>query len=163
MGDAKRNTEAVSEFVERFASELAEAGMPRMPSRVFSCLMAHDRGVLTSAQLSERLQVSPAAVSGAVGYLVRVGLVSREREPGSRRDRYRVRDNAWFESMAQRDETMLRWIRVLKEGVDAVGGDSAAGRRLSESGEFFAFMMAELSGVLDRWRARQGIGPTGTP
>ncbi|WP_327301303.1 MULTISPECIES: GbsR/MarR family transcriptional regulator [Streptomyces] len=158
-----QEAEAVSEFVERFASELAEAGMQMMPARIFSCLMAEDSGVLTSAELSERLHVSPAAVSGAIGYLARVGLVSREREPGSRRDRYRVRNNAWFESMAQRDELMLRWIRVLNEGVDTIGGGTPAGQRLAESSEFFEFLMNELTGVLARWRALQSQQAARTP
>ncbi|MFD1046977.1 CoA-transferase, partial [Kibdelosporangium lantanae] len=36
----------------------------------------------------ELLQVSPAAISGAVRYLTTVNMISREREPGSRRDSY---------------------------------------------------------------------------
>ena len=35
------------------------------------------------------LRISPAAVSGAVRYLIRLGLVHKERVPGSRRDCYR--------------------------------------------------------------------------
>src|SRR5438067_1988526 len=96
----RRGTEAVGEFVERFAAQLVDAGMPRMPSRVFACLLASETGVLTSAELGERLQISPAAVSGAVRYLSQVNMLSREREPGSRRDRYRVHSDQWYEALA---------------------------------------------------------------
>lgn len=75
-----------STFVERFAADMTEAGMQRMGARVFACLLASDDGALTSARLAERLRISPAAVSGAVRYLAQVRLVSREREPGSRRE-----------------------------------------------------------------------------
>ncbi len=143
---------AVSEFVERFAAELVVAGMGRMPSRIFSCLMAEESGVLTSAELSERLRISPAAVSGAMRYLIQIGLVAKEREPGSRRDRYRVLDDAWFESLTRRDELMLRWIRVLRDGEVTVGAGTVAGERLAESAAFFEFMIDELHGMLGRWR-----------
>jgi hypothetical protein len=51
---------AVRRFVERFAQLLMEAGMPRMPSRAFACLLAEDSGRLTAAEFAERVQVSPA-------------------------------------------------------------------------------------------------------
>jgi DNA-binding transcriptional regulator GbsR (MarR family) len=159
VGEFQRDEQAVSDFVERFAAELTEAGVPRMPSRVFSCLMAEDSGALSSAELAERLRVSPAAISGAVRYLAQMSLVSREREPGSRRERYRVHDNVWYESMTRRDRIVDRWGRALLTGVDAVGTDSPAGRRLTESAEFFQFLLDEMQTVLDRWkqhRAEQG-------
>lgn len=147
--------QAMSDFVERFAAELVVAGMGRMPARIFSCLMAEESGVLTSAELSERLQISPAAVSGAMRYLIQVGLVAKEREPGSRRDRYRVLNDVWFESLTRRDEILLRWIRVLKEGETAVGVGTVAAERLAESAAFFEFMIDELHGMLGRWRAHR--------
>ncbi|MEU6970927.1 MarR family transcriptional regulator [Kitasatospora aureofaciens] len=147
----------MADFVERFAAELVVAGMGRMPSRIFSCLMAEESGVLTSAELSERLQISPAAVSGGMRYLIQVGLVAKEREPGSRRDRYRVLNDVWFESLTRRDELLLRWIRVLKEGETTVGAGTAAGKRLEESAAFFEFMIDELHGMLGRWREHRAM------
>jgi len=84
---------AVGKFIEQFASVLVEAGIPRMPARVFAALLAEDSGKLTAAELSERLQASPAAVSGGVRYLIGVGMVRREGEPRSRKHHYRVPDN----------------------------------------------------------------------
>ncbi|MFJ9696041.1 GbsR/MarR family transcriptional regulator [Kitasatospora sp. NPDC101183] len=155
-----RGDRAVSDFVERFAAELVVAGMGRMPSRIFACLMAEESGVLTSAELSERLKISPAAVSGAVRYLIQVGLVAKEREPGSRRDRFRVLNDVWYESLTRRDEIMTRWIRVLREGESTVGTGTAAAARMAETAEFFEFMIKELHGMLERWRTRHEA-PTG--
>ena len=61
----------VDRYVERFAINLVEAGLPRMPSRVFAALLVSEEGKLTAAELAKQLQVSPAAVSGAVRYLPR--------------------------------------------------------------------------------------------
>ncbi|MDX6331778.1 MAG: hypothetical protein QOI83_4161 [Streptomycetaceae bacterium] len=147
---AQENPEAVT-FVERFAAEMVEAGMQRMPARIFTALLASEEGALTSAELGERLQISPAAVSGAVRYLAQVGMVSREREPGSRRERYRVGDQ-WYESISNRNQLLARWENALQAGAAAVGPGTAAGHRLAETAEFFAFMQKELLDMMDRWR-----------
>jgi DNA-binding transcriptional regulator GbsR (MarR family) len=148
-------SEPVLRFIERFASVLIEGGVPRMPARVFSALLATDSGRLTSAELAELLQVSPAAVSGAVRYLTQVGLVAREREPGSRRDVYRVHDDQWYEAIVRREPLLSRWERAVLEGIDAVGADTPAGRRLADTAEFFEFLEAETPAMLERWRAQR--------
>ncbi|MFG2696121.1 GbsR/MarR family transcriptional regulator [Kitasatospora sp. NPDC048407] len=153
--DAQRDPAAVSEFVERFATVLTDAGFPRMSARVFTALLTADSGRLTSAELGELLQISPAAVSGAVRYLTQVDLVSREREPGTRRDRYRIHDHVWYEATANRDRTLSRFDSSLAEGVDALGPDTPAGQRLAESLEFFAFLRVEIQQMLQRWRDRE--------
>ncbi|MFP8907821.1 GbsR/MarR family transcriptional regulator [Streptomyces atacamensis] len=145
----------VAEFVERFAAELTEAGMQRMASRVFACLLTEDSGVLGSAELSERLRISPAAVSGAIRYLSQVHLVTREREPGSRRERYRVHADVWHEAITDRDALLGRWSTTFDQGIKAVGPDTPAGRRIAETAEFFDFMRRELALMLDRWHAHR--------
>src|SRR6478735_10387266 len=110
-----RDPEAVSKFVEGFAAQLVEAGMQRMPARVFAALLASDSGSLTSAELGEGLRVSPAAVSGAVRYLSQQHMVSREREPGSRRERYRVHGDQWYEALTNREAVIKRWEGALRE------------------------------------------------
>ncbi|MFF1646896.1 GbsR/MarR family transcriptional regulator [Streptomyces sp. NPDC058240] len=147
-----RDAEAVSRFVERFASDMTEAGMQRMASRVFAALLADDDGCMTSAELALALQISPAAVSGAVNYLTQVSMVGREREPGSRRDRYRVHDEVWYTTFVSRDRVLTRWENTLKEGARTLGEDTPAGARLIETAAFFEFLQDELGGLMDRWR-----------
>ncbi|GAA3883280.1 GbsR/MarR family transcriptional regulator [Streptomyces sedi] len=148
---------AVSEFVERFAADLLAAGFQRMAARVFACLSVSEEGALTSSELAERLRISPAAVSGAVRYLAQIYLVSREREPGSRRERYRLHQDVWYETMTQRDQYLRRWETTARAGVDVVGADSSAGRRLEETADFMAFLGEEMSGIMDRWHARRSV------
>ncbi|MEU0189298.1 MarR family transcriptional regulator [Streptomyces afghaniensis] len=152
---AGRNTEAVSRFVEHFAAQLVEAGLPRMPARVFAALLASDTGTLTSAELGEQLQISPAAVSGAVRYLAQVHMVSREREPGSRRERYRVHSDQWYEALTNRNAIIKRWEDALREGVTSLGADSPAGRRLAETLAFFEFVETEVEAMMERWRVHR--------
>ncbi|MFG2023556.1 GbsR/MarR family transcriptional regulator [Streptomyces sp. NPDC048825] len=151
-GAAGRDPEAVSKFVESFAAQLVEAGMQRMAARVFAALLASDSGAMTSVELGEQLQISPAAVSGAVRYLAQQHMVSREREPGSRRERYRVHSNQWYEAITNRDAVLKRWEYTLREGVDGLGPETPAGRRLAETLAFFEFLEGELVMLMDRWR-----------
>jgi DNA-binding transcriptional regulator GbsR (MarR family) len=150
-----RDTGAVDTFVERFAQVLVDAGMPRIASRIFVTILATDSAQLTAGELAEALKASPAAISGGVRYLAQLGMVQRGREPGSRRDYYRVENDVWYRTISQRDELMSRWSATLAEGVDALGKDTAAGERIAESVEFFAFIRAELDGLIERWEARK--------
>jgi DNA-binding transcriptional regulator GbsR (MarR family) len=148
-------TDAAARFIERFASVLVESGVPRMPARVFAALLTIDSGRLTASELAELLQVSPAAVSGAVRYLTQVSLISREREPGSRRDVYRLHDDQWYEAIVRREPLLQRWERAVLEGVEAVGSATPAGRRLRDTADFFEFLQAEMPALLERWRAQR--------
>ena len=148
-----RDEEAVIRFVERFADTFVEAGMPRMPSRVFCRLLATDSGRLTAAELAEALQASPAAISGAVQYLTGVELVRREREPGSRRDHYAVRHGLWYQMMLERRALLDHWAATLREGIEAVSPSSEAAGRLRETLDFFEFLSVEMPAMLERWRA----------
>ncbi|MFI2634262.1 GbsR/MarR family transcriptional regulator [Streptomyces collinus] len=150
-----RDAEAVSRFVESFAAQLVEAGMARMPARVFAALLSSDEGSMSSAELGEQLRISPAAVSGAVRYLAQTHMVSREREPGSRRERYRVHGNQWYEALTNRETVIKRWEGALREGVTSLGAGTPAGRRMAETLAFFEFIEAEIVEMMERWRVHR--------
>ncbi|HEX6352051.1 GbsR/MarR family transcriptional regulator [Actinophytocola sp.] len=150
---------AVERFVEQFAMLLADAGMQRMPARVFGALLVTDAGKLTAGEVSDMLRVSPAAVSGAVRYLMQVGLIVRRRDPGERRDHYEVTDDLWYEAYANRDPQLKQWAEVMAVGVAAVGADTKAGWRLETSRQFFEFLRAEIPDLLRRWREYQQDPP----
>jgi DNA-binding transcriptional regulator GbsR (MarR family) len=153
MDGRSRDEDAVARFVERFALTFSEAGVPRMPARVFSALLVADEGKRTAAELAETLKVSPAAVSNAVRYLTQVGLVAREREPGERRDHYRIHGgDTWYEVTIRRDAMLVRWQEDLREGIEAVGADTPAGKRLEETRRFYQFVHEETPRLLERWR-----------
>ncbi|MFF0014637.1 GbsR/MarR family transcriptional regulator [Streptomyces sp. NPDC005374] len=152
---AGRDQDAVSKFVESFAAQLVEAGMQRMPARVFAALLSSDEGTMTSAELGEQLRISPAAVSGAVRYLAQTHMVSREREPGSRRERYRVHGDQWYEALTNREAIIKRWESALREGVSSLGADTPAGRRMAETLAFFEFVEGEVAAMMERWRVHR--------
>jgi hypothetical protein len=92
-------------------------------------------------------------VSGAVRYLTGLGLVHKERVPGSRREYYRMPADIWHQVMLMRNYVLIRWATLLKEGIDLVGADTPAGRRMAGHVGFFEFLAAEMPAVMARWDA----------
>jgi DNA-binding transcriptional ArsR family regulator len=152
----KRDDRAVATYVERFGDTLTDAGMPRLASRVFAQLLADEDGRMTAAELTEALDVSPAAISGAVRYLTQTYLIGKERERGSRRDVYVVQADAWHGAMLSRDRVLSQIESNLRAGVPAVGGiTTPAGRRLQLSVAFLEFLAERLSGMEAEWQERR--------
>lgn len=160
-----RHRDALLRFVEQFAMALAEIGLPRMPARVFAYVLADDAERYTAAELARALQVSPAAISGAVRTLVQAGLIGKEREPGTRADTYRVYDDdVWGAIMSQREHLIEPFERLAAEGVELLGPDTPGGRRLRETQEFYAFMRRKTAENMTEWREhrRTFTGATGS-
>jgi predicted transcriptional regulator len=141
--------------VEQLGAALTDAGLPSLPSRVFSALLMDDDGRMTSAELTEVLGVSPAAISGAVKYLGNVQMVRRERERGSRREVYVVDDEAWHGAMVRRDQTYAQILRALDGALAGHAPGDPAYQRIRLSAEFLRFVDAELAGLSERWAAHR--------
>jgi len=153
QGGQQAPPEGLSEFIEKFAAVLVAAGFPPMPARVFVALLVSDAGRLSSAELTDLLQISPAAVSGAVRYLTGLSLVHKERVPGSRREYYRMPADIWHQVTMMRSRVLVQWTSLLKEGIDLVGRDTPAGERMADHAAYFEFLVAEMPAIFARWEA----------
>jgi DNA-binding transcriptional regulator GbsR (MarR family) len=136
-------------------SIMFDTGLARMPSRVFAALLASDEGQMTAAELADQLKASPAAISGAVRYLAQIGLVARERESGSRRDHFVLHEDVFYELMAQDVRSITRWESGLRDGIANLGANTPAGQRITRTLDFFEFMRAELTDMMERWQAER--------
>ncbi|MEV4479826.1 GbsR/MarR family transcriptional regulator [Micromonospora coxensis] len=155
-----RTEEDIHLFVERMAMAFAEVGFPRMAARVLFAVMSADEP-LTAAEIGERLGVSAAAISGAVRYLTQWGMLLREPVKGSRRDRYRVPDNPWYEATLTKTSIYKTLIDIADGGVAALHGRSTpAGERVAEMRDFFVFVQEEIESIGERWRARRAATTT---
>jgi hypothetical protein len=160
--EAVRDEEAVRRLVERLALVFSDWGFPRMAGRVLFALMTADEPSLTATDLAERLDVSPAAISGAVRYLIQIDLVRREGVPGSRRDRYRLPDEAWYAAAATKGTFYGVIISTIDDVLEALGDpDTPARVRVTEMRDFFDFVRGEMPSLLDRWQATRASGANG--
>jgi DNA-binding transcriptional regulator GbsR (MarR family) len=150
------DNDALLRVVERLGLLLAEAGMPRMPARVFAYVLAEDADRYTARELAEGLRVSPAAISGAVRYLVQVGLLDKGREPESRSDHYRIYDDdVWSAIASQRIPLLRRWEVIIAEAVQQLPGGSRGRQRLRETQAYYRFMATESPRLMERWREQK--------
>jgi DNA-binding transcriptional ArsR family regulator len=132
----------VGQFEQRFTEALVQMGVPRMISRVLTCLTTTDSGGLTSAELVRRLRVSAASISKAIGFLEDQHLVRRERD--GRRERYVVNDDMWDRASIATAATNVILAEAALDGAEILGPDTPAGVRLAETGQFLKHFTEDL-------------------
>jgi DNA-binding transcriptional regulator GbsR (MarR family) len=146
----------LQDAAEELALILANHGMQRMTARVLATLLFTERPTMTMGELADRLQASSGAISGAIKMLTSVGLVERAPAPASRRDHYRLRDDAWATLYTDQNETLDAMQKAAEAGIAATGEDSLARRRLTQMRDFYAFLFEEIPALLDHWHQRSG-------
>ena len=146
-----RDEAALAEVLEHSAAVLTAAGFPRMPARVLMALTVTESPGLNAAELAERLEVSPAAISGAVRYLQTLGIIRRLAQAGSRRDRYELPSD-WYALMV-RNSPIYGVLADQAEAGLAVVGDPAspATERLRDMAGFYRFIQGRLPELIGEW------------
>lgn len=144
----------MTEAAERLALVLTSNGMQRMTARVMAALLFADQETVTAGELAEWLVISPGTVSTALKALSSSGLVERVPAPGSRREHFRFRDEAWVQLMSAQNQSLNAVFEAADRGIKESGEDSIAGRRLVNMRDFYAYVMAEMPAIIERWRAR---------
>ncbi|MEV0402738.1 MarR family transcriptional regulator [Actinoallomurus sp. NPDC050550] len=141
-----RDAAAVLAFAEDFAALMVQIGLPPMAGRVLAHLITTDSGSLTSADLVRKLQVSPASISKAIGYLEGLDMVRRERDPRRRRERYLIGDDVWLRAWTASARKNTMWADTARRGVRIFGAGTLAGARLNEMARFFGRLSANMAG-----------------
>jgi hypothetical protein len=149
--DQGRDTEAVREYEETFTTLLMQQGLPKMMSRVLTCLYTTDAGSLTASELVQRLDVSPASVSKATAFLVSQGLIRRERDE-RRRDRYLVDNDVFFTGMIAAARSNAELARTARQGVGLLGPDTPAAVRLENVARFVDFVADSMMRAAEQAR-----------
>ncbi|QUH03955.1 MarR family transcriptional regulator [Saccharopolyspora erythraea] len=134
--------------------------MQRMPARLLATFLFTDEPTLTAGQLTEELQVSAGSVSGALKMLTTVGLVEQAPAPGSRRDHYRMRDDAWATLFSHQNAVVRTILQAAEEGIAATTDDGPARRRLTQMRDFYEFVLAEIPALVERWKRESGTTHT---
>ena len=144
-----RDPAAVGQVEQRLADALAQMGLPRMICRLLACLTTTDSGGMTSAELVRRLQVSPASISKAIGFLADQQLVRRERD--GRRERYVVEDDMWYRASIASGYTNNLLAAAALDGAVILGPETPAGARLADTGRFLTLFTEDLLSRAEYW------------
>lgn len=146
-----RDEAAVREYEETFTTLLMEQGLPKMMSRVLTCLFTTDAGSLTAAELGRHLRVSPASVSKAIAFLEVQGLIRRERDE-RRREHYSVDNDVWFQAMVATARANARLAETARQGVGILGPDTPAAVRLENVARFVDFVGESITRAAEQAR-----------
>jgi DNA-binding transcriptional ArsR family regulator len=154
----------VTDLEEQFTAVMINTGLSRMTARVLASLYLTDSGSLTAAELTRKLQVSPASISKAIGELERQELIRRERDPRRRRDRYVIDADAWFRGWMASARQNTQLATFARQGAATLGTTTPAGIRLRDIGDFFDHVSNTMLQAAEQWReayaARQTPGRT---
>ncbi|ARQ64208.1 GbsR/MarR family transcriptional regulator [Mycobacteroides abscessus] len=145
----------MDESAEQLALMLTTHGMQRMTARVLTALLFTEQPTMTSSELSEQLQASSGAISTSIRMLTSVGLAERVPVPVSRRDHYRLRDNAWAVLFTNQNAVLSAMQEAAAAGIAGTKKDSLARARLTQMRDFYAFLLGEIPTLLERWRQEQ--------
>ncbi|MBN6050809.1 MarR family transcriptional regulator, partial [Nonomuraea sp. RK-328] len=138
--------------VRRLTALLAATGLPQMMAGVLACLYTTDSGSLTSAELVQRLRVSPASISKAVGYLEEQALIRRERDPRQRRERYVCDNGAWYQALRASARASAELAGLAEEGVRILGPATPGGARLEDMRRIQGGLSRDILQLAERWR-----------
>jgi DNA-binding MarR family transcriptional regulator len=140
---------------ERMALVLAQGGLQKATARVMAAFLFAETDSVTAGELAEQLGISSGAVSGAIKMLSTVGLIERAPVPASRREHYRLREDAWATLMSAQNGMVQAMFEAADDGITAAPPASRAAQRLTDMRDFYAFMFRELPALIDRWRAQR--------
>jgi predicted transcriptional regulator len=146
-----RDADAVLEYEDTFAAVFLQSGLPKMTARTLAALYTTDAGSLTAAELTARLQVSPAAISKAVAFLESQGLIRRERDD-RRRERYVVDDDVMYQSTMASARATAHLGEIARQGVGILGPDTPAATRLENIARFVDFVSESIARAADQAR-----------
>ncbi|MFS4436741.1 GbsR/MarR family transcriptional regulator [Paracoccaceae bacterium GXU_MW_L88] len=139
-----------SDFIE-IMGEIAQAdGHPPISGRILG-LMIYDGQARSFSEIAEQLHVSRGSVSENTRRLEALGVLERFREPGDRRDFYRLPDDAFrrlAEGYAERAADSEARVNAVREAVQAE--DPACAARLGRLAGFYGAVSAGVAVSLSR-------------
>jgi DNA-binding transcriptional regulator GbsR (MarR family) len=132
-------------FMEQMAAVADVSGLAPSVISVFAWLIVSDPPHQTVEQMQEALSLSPGAISMATASLIRMGLVERLAQPGSRRLFYRFDRRGWAQMLRARHEATTQMRRIAEE---ALAHAPEPRIRLTEMRDVYAWFEKEMAQLL---------------
>lgn len=142
----------VQQFVEEFALQCEQGGMPRIAGKLLAWLLVCEVPHQNAEQLAAAARASKASVSTMTRYLIDRGFVERCAVAGDRRVHFRLRPLVWSDLMRERLRSVGALRGLAERAVALVHGKNPTQRaRAEEMAAFYAWWEQELPGLFARW------------
>ena len=139
-----------SEFVDRMGLVMERLGGTRTMGRLYAWLMICEPPDCSLTDLAAELGVSKTAVSTVARQLEVGGMIERVPTAG-REHRYRMTGGGWAEVMQVQLAGVRKSLDTLDFGLSFLGEEPGRRARVAETREFFAFVLWDGEGMLERW------------
>jgi hypothetical protein len=80
-------------------------------------------------------------------------MVERVPAPGSRREHFRFRSDAWTTLMSSQNAALMSMTEAADEGLAIAGGGLSRRRRLAEMRDFYRYMLERMPALIEEWRS----------
>jgi DNA-binding MarR family transcriptional regulator len=143
-------------YIEKVGLYFEQLTLPRMAGRIFGWLLISETPEVSMGELVEALQASKSSISSMTRLLIQIKLVELVSRPGQRRDYYRIRPDAWANSLQDRLEQARAFRQLAEQGLAILAGaGSERSRRLEEMCSLYALLEREIPRLLELWVAEK--------
>lgn len=143
-------------FTEKVGLYFEQLTLPRMAGRIFGWLLISETPLVTMGELVEVLQASKSSISTMTRLLIQIELVELVGLPGQRHDFYRIRQDAWINSLKERLTQAQAFRQLAEQGLGLLAKSAPEQRqRLEEMHGMYAFLERELPLLIERWKQEQ--------
>ncbi len=147
-------TEKKLAFIEEMGLALEGFGLSRMAGRVLGALLVADPPEQSAEELAELLQASRGSISGSTRMLETLGIIERISKPGERRDYFRNKPNAWYETAKKEFAAISQFRQLTEKGIALIdSNDPEVLRGLNDMRDFLIFWEREFPKVFERWES----------
>ncbi len=151
MNDKRQAEE--QQFVEEVGIVFEQTGLPCMSGRIFGRLLISEPPHQSTSELTKALMASKGSISTMTRLLIQLGLIERLSLPGVRHDYFRLRPDAWQNTMRRGLQDEVKMFRQLAErGLELLENKAPSTRSwLEEMRDVYAFFEREFPALLERW------------
>ena len=141
-------------LIEEYGLLFEMEGAPRMVGRIIGYLMLSPSALVSSAELTEALQVTKGAISTTSRLLIQMELIERVNVIGDRRDYFRLKQRPWSHSFKRELHLYSAYRRIAEQGLQLME-DCTPDRKeaLQEMYELYTFFENEFPALISRWEA----------
>jgi DNA-binding transcriptional regulator GbsR (MarR family) len=134
--------------------ELFQAvGYGRLVGNVLGELLMAEPPYLSTEQLCQRIGTSKGHLSSAIAILEAIRMIDRFGMPGSRQHHYRLREDAFLESMRASAEPNRALAEIITRACADVPEGSRAHEQLTRLGEFYTFLARRMPELVAEFEA----------
>jgi predicted transcriptional regulator len=136
----------VRTWVERLAVFVSsQYGITLVSARLLGYLMICDPPEQSAVQISDAIGAKRTSLGTSLRFLMAVGFVRRDKQPGDPLARYRIDNDAWMAVMRRRLAALVTFRDIAQDGIQMVGPADPRSERMRAARDSFDWLDAVVT------------------